>query len=336
VTAIVQSLNDRSELTYRDRLRMLAGKPTRSHGTGQTDADREHWSRHSIRTMMTNPRLLGYKTSKGKPVAGPDGAPIQIAEPVLTVQEFQRVQKALDARSAAPTRTQRTTPLLGVVKCGRCGRNASRFGNVRKGKSYQYYRCNSDSANSDRCRGTAHEDRVTGVVERAFLSQLADVRVQEREWAQGEDHTAELEHVRRLLSSLENEKRTSVDWDGDDEREYQTSKQHYRKRIKTLRALPQRKAGWVTRLTDRTYGREWESTDEDGRRHLMLNAGMTLMLMGSRHFALTIPTTTMRAGYPGWEPHLSPSDVAYIAGDSGAAVDVEFTDDEPAAPVAAG
>jgi hypothetical protein len=42
----------------------------------------------------------------------------------------------------------------------------------------------------------------------------------------------------------------------------------------------------------------------------------------------------MRAGYPGWEPHLSPADVAYIAGDSGATVDVEFTDDEPAVPVA--
>jgi DNA invertase Pin-like site-specific DNA recombinase len=333
VTAIVQSLNTRGELTYRDRLRMLDGRPTRAHGkNGRTDTDRERWSRHSIRTMMTNPRLLGYKTSKGKPVSGPDGAPIQIAEPVLSVQEFQRVQNALNARSAAPVRTQRTTPLLGVVKCGRCGRNASRVGNTHKGKQYQYYRCNSDSRDSDRCRGTAHENRVTGVVERAFLSQLADVPVQERQWVQGEDHTAELEHVRRLLTSLENEKRTSTDWDEDDEREYQTSKQHYRKRIKTLRALPQREAGWVTRLTNRTYGQEWASADEDGRRKLMLNAGMTLKIMDSRHFALTIPTTTMRAGYPGWEPHLSPADIANIAGDSGATVDVEFTDDEPAAP----
>jgi hypothetical protein len=286
--------------------------------------------------MMTHPRLLGYKTSKGKPVAGPDGAPIRIAEPILSLQEFQQVQNALSARSAAPVRTQRTTPLLGVVKCGRCGRNASRVGNSHKGKSYQYYRCNSDSANSDRCRGTAHEDRVTGVVERAFLSQLADVRVLEREWVQGEDHTAELEHVRRLLGSLENEKRTSLDWDEDDEREYQTSKQHYRTRIKTLRALPQRQAGWETRLTDRTYGQEWETADDDGRRKLMLNAGMTLKIIDSRHFALTIPTATMRAGYPGWEPHLSPTDIAAIAGDSGATIDIEFTDEESITPTEVG
>jgi site-specific DNA recombinase len=326
VTAIVQSLNARGELTYRDRLRALEG---RSRQTG--NGDREQWGRHTIRTMMTNQRLLGYKTNKGKPVAGPDGAPVQIAEPILTLQEFQRVQNALSARSANPARTRRTTPLLGVVKCGRCGRNASRVGNSYKGRRYQYYRCNSDSSDAERCRGSAHEDRVKGIVERAFLSQLADVRVQEREWIKGEDHTAELEHVRRLLTSLENEKRTSVDWDEDDEREYRISKQHYRKRIKTLRALPQRKAGWVTRMSDRTYGQEWESTDEDGRRKLMLNAGMMLKIMHGGHFVLTIPAATMRAGYPGWEPHLSPADVAYIAGDSGAMVDVEFTDDEPLA-----
>lgn len=92
-----------------------------------------------------------------------------------------------------------------------------------------------------------------------------------------------------------------------------------------LRALPQRKAGWVIRLTDRTYGQEWESADEGGRRKLMLNAGMTLKIMHSKHFGLTIPATTMRAGYPGWEPHLSPADVAYIAGDSGAMVHVAAT-----------
>jgi DNA invertase Pin-like site-specific DNA recombinase len=335
VTAIVQSFNERGELTYRDRLRTLAGKPTcgRRKGDGN-DEPRELWSRRTIRAMMTHPRLLGYKTHEGKPVAGPDGAPIQIAEPILTLQEFQRVQDALDARSSTRTRTMRTTPHLGVVKCGRCGRNASRVGNTAKGNKYQYYRCNSDSAQIDRCRNSAHEDRVAGVIERAFLSQLADVRVQHREWVKGEDHTAELEHVRRLLSSLENEKRASTDWDEDDEREYQTSKQHYRSRVKTLRALPQRTAGWVTELTDRTYGQEWESADDEGRRQLMLNAGMTLRIMGPRQFVLTLPAATMRAGYPGWEPHLSAADVAFIAGDSGATVDVEFTDDEPAAPAA--
>lgn len=39
-----------------------------------------------------------------------------------------------------------------------------------------------------------------------------------------------------------------------------------------------------------------------------------------------------RAGYPGWEPHLHPDDIAYITGDTGATVEVEFTDNEPAPP----
>jgi hypothetical protein len=49
----------------------------------------------------------------------------------------------------------------------------------------------------------------------------------------------------------------------------------------------------------------------------MLNSGMTLKIMNIGHFVLTIPAATMRAGYPGWEPHLSPADVAYVAGTVG-------------------
>jgi hypothetical protein len=58
---------------------------------------------------MTSPRLLGYKVHKGKPAVGPDGAPVRIAEPVLSLQEFQRVQNALDARSRDRSRTRGTT-----------------------------------------------------------------------------------------------------------------------------------------------------------------------------------------------------------------------------------
>jgi hypothetical protein len=284
--------------------------------------------------MMCSPRLLGYKVHNGKPAAGPDGAPIQIAAPVLTHQEFQRVQDALDARSLTRTRTQRTTPLLGVIKCGVCGGNASRITSRPKGRVYEYYRCNSEATHGQRCTQAAAAPLITGIVERAFLSQLRDVRVQEREWFKGEDHTAELEHVRRLRDSLENEKRNSTDWDEEDEDRYQASMRHYRGRIKTLRELPQRQAGWRIHVTDRTYGQEWEVAGEDGHRQLMCNAGMTLRILGRREFALSIPAQTMRVGYPGWEPHLSAEDIAYIAGDSGSTVEVEFTVDEPASPAA--
>ena len=123
MTAIVHKLNSRGELTYCDHVRVEQGKPTRSRGRGTyTGIDRELWSTQAITKIMSSPRLLGYKVHKGKPAAGPDGAPIHIAEPVLSHQEFQRVQNALNARSIGPSRTRGTTPLLGVVKCGSCGR----------------------------------------------------------------------------------------------------------------------------------------------------------------------------------------------------------------------
>jgi hypothetical protein len=338
VTGIARDLNERGELTSRDHLRVLQGKPTRSRDRNTyREVSRELWSAPAIMNMMKNPRLLGYKINKGKPAIGLDGAPVQIAAPVLTHAQFQRVQDALDARSAAPRRTRRTTPLLGVVKCGLCGTNASRIITTpnKKGREYVYYRCNQRTPGAGRCTLAAVTvDRVAGMVQRAFLSQLRDVRVQTREWVRGEDHTAELGHVRRLRDSLENEKRTSTDWDDEDDGRYQASMRYYRHRIKTLRELPQRAAGWHTRLTDRTYGQEWDAADEQGRRQLLLNAGITLRILGRHEFLLTIPAGTMRAGYPGWQPHLSIDDVTYIAGDSGSTVDVEFTEVQPASPAA--
>jgi DNA invertase Pin-like site-specific DNA recombinase len=67
VAGIAHKLNERGELTYRDHVRVEQGKPTRSRGRGtHRGIDRELWSVHAIRTIMTSPRLLGYKVHKGK------------------------------------------------------------------------------------------------------------------------------------------------------------------------------------------------------------------------------------------------------------------------------
>jgi site-specific DNA recombinase len=143
LTAIVHKLNESGELTYRDYLRTEQGKPTRSRGRGaHSKIDRELWSVQAIKTIMTSPRLLGYKVHKGKPAIGLDRAPVRIAEPILSLEEFQRVQNALNARSRDPGRTRSTTPLLSVIKCGVCGCNASRrIQTNRHGKRYAYYCC---------------------------------------------------------------------------------------------------------------------------------------------------------------------------------------------------
>jgi len=41
-----------------------------------------------------------------------------------------------------------------------------------------------------------------------------------------------------------------------------------------------------------------QDADAEGRRRLMLNAGMTLHITGRHAFSLSIPTATMRAGCP--------------------------------------
>src|SRR5262249_20979823 len=55
---IVHKLNERGELTYRDRVRVEQGKPTRSRRrVAYSGIDRELWSAQAIIKMMTSPRL---------------------------------------------------------------------------------------------------------------------------------------------------------------------------------------------------------------------------------------------------------------------------------------
>jgi hypothetical protein len=68
-----------------------------------------------------------------------------------------------------------------------------------------------------------------------------------------------------------------------------------------------------------------EAADQDGHRKLMLDAGMTLKIIDSRHYVLTIPTA-MRAGYPAGNTTCPQPTSAYLAGDSGATIDIEFTE----------
>lgn len=93
------------------------------------------WYPRTLKGILTSPSLLGWKTRSedvpGKAykkrvlVHDQDGRAVRVAEAVLDQEVFDRLQHAL-ARSASPV-TQRSatprTPLLGVIKCGRCGKN---------------------------------------------------------------------------------------------------------------------------------------------------------------------------------------------------------------------
>ncbi len=93
------------------------------------------WYPRTLKGILTSPTLLGWKTRSedvpGKKyrrrvlVHDASGAPVRVAEAVLDQDVFDTLQDAL-TRSASPVGKRSTTPrtpLLGVIKCGGCGKN---------------------------------------------------------------------------------------------------------------------------------------------------------------------------------------------------------------------
>ncbi|MHC5263598.1 recombinase family protein [Streptomyces sp. UC4497] len=111
------------------------GLPSPSDSYQRRKAERDFvWHPVTLKRILSSPTLLGFKTRNeavpGKkyrrrvPVVDQHGDRVRIADPLLTTAEWEDLQKALDAAStSSPKPESPRTPLLGVIKCGGCGKN---------------------------------------------------------------------------------------------------------------------------------------------------------------------------------------------------------------------
>lgn len=149
LTRIVRELNNNGTPTPSDHHRGTPGKTK--------------WTTTGLRIQLKRETLMGYAMRsdpmldvEGKPrykvdakgrrrkimgpvhvIYGPDGAPVQRAEPILSPGDFERLQEALAGRSGPPQRARVSSMLTGLVTCGVCGRKMYRHDGGR------YYKCDS-------------------------------------------------------------------------------------------------------------------------------------------------------------------------------------------------
>ncbi|QFR02490.1 recombinase family protein [Streptomyces phaeolivaceus] len=141
------------------------------------------WYPRTLKGILTSPTLLGWKTrSEDVPgrryktrvlVRDQAGDPVRVAEGVLEQETFDRLQSAL-ADSASPSSRRPATPrtpLLGVIKCGGCGKNLQLHTTRKRRKDGTYritekIRCLS-RAGSPACPGyvfVPDEDIITPIL----------------------------------------------------------------------------------------------------------------------------------------------------------------------------
>jgi site-specific DNA recombinase len=101
--------------------RFVAGESLRSLCT---DLDRRGirsvkgspWQTHSLRLVLSNPRVAGLRTHNGEVIGK------AVWEPILDDDTYRRVLATIDARRVSGRRAPWAYLLSGLLRCGKCGK----------------------------------------------------------------------------------------------------------------------------------------------------------------------------------------------------------------------
>jgi len=288
---LARELTDAGELTSRDMNRKRRLK------AGEKFVPRyPRWSSVTIKKALQNPAMMGYAVQSpivrdedgqivrdrrgekqyGDPVVVRDasGNPIMRGEPIVSPDEFAKIQQEIQNRSRKQQVHSRSDSLLlGVMHCGVCGRKAYR---QRHGK-YGYYTCSSYQAGKKCCDRSVMtsadwmDERFTDVV----LGLFGQAERAERQWDQGEEYEDEILNLERRIREQSNALNNFHAGDA----AFDTILNNIRKsqdRLNELRARGTRRAGWVWVPTGETLAQWWEKATTKQRNEWIKQADIQL------------------------------------------------------------
>ena len=239
------------------------------------------WHSGTLSRMLSSETMLGYKVAKGHTVRTAEGEPIILADPIIDVATFRKLQQALGERNKHRTRTRNTAPLTNIIFCGVCKGPAYRQVGFtpKNGKKYRdTYVCHGKWMQDVKaCPGVRiFEDELMTRVEEVFLEHIGPLDRPERQFIPGSDHTAELENVEHALDNLQAES----------DRGLVRDRERYLNRLSALlaqheklAALPSEPDRWEERPSGKTWGQWWEESTEGMRRELLLDVGFKVWLL---------------------------------------------------------
>ncbi|MGC9409108.1 recombinase family protein [Streptomyces sp. DZ1-3] len=150
--AIARKLNDAGVPVPRDRHAQLQDRPMggRRHGR---DFERFRWTSGTLSKVLRSPSLMGHRIHRGQTVRNDAGAPVLIGPPLLTEDEFGRLQTLLRARSSRNHDRKPTNALLtAVAHCSGC--EGRMYVAARKGHLHGDYACRA-TARGEVCSSPA-------------------------------------------------------------------------------------------------------------------------------------------------------------------------------------
>lgn len=261
-----------------------AGVPSPGHTSRQSTgkrSDSKRWYTHTLKSLISNPQLLGQVIEDGKPILRTDGLPLVTRPPILDMDTWHAVQDELKRRTNPGDKRREGTALLrGILYCGVCGTRMYTFtgakGSVR-------YRCLGPLKHRQRtgggggCYGPTVAAKTTeAYLTERFLQAFGGFQVVHMVERVGEDFRPQVRQAEEALSDLEKDRYERGLFKGEDgARRYAAQYAKLEERLASLKEK-QRNAtpGGVEAVpTGRTYAQMWEDTDTAGKRDLLLDAG---------------------------------------------------------------
>ncbi|GAB2497142.1 recombinase family protein [Promicromonospora xylanilytica] len=221
------------------------------------------WRPSVLHRMLAGRSLLGqmmtgHKGGEPTVVRDESGMPVQRAEPLITLDEWQRVRSALANKTPTRVDSKRQFSLLGVAYC-ECGNTLS----ASLSRNKKYTRCTSKANTGNACRAgkMIPVDELTGIVFETFQAVMSDFPMTERVLIPGINNDAEIDEVHASLKRLQEDRLAGM-YDGQ-EGMYREAFKRLSSTLTDLASQPATDDRWETRSLGVTYGDHWATLTTD-------------------------------------------------------------------------
>ncbi|MEW9555251.1 recombinase family protein [Nonomuraea sp. NPDC050783] len=236
------------------------------------------WRVGNLIKLLRSKTLLGhYMTDDGSVIRGSDGLPVQRAEPLISLSEWERLQATLDRNSNKRAGNRRGgSPLLQVAYCAVCARPLYR--NPSSHGDRFSYRCSAKAVSGLSCgNGSVRAEVLEARVEESILERIGHLERHVKVHVPGEDHSEELEQAQMAVGELSEQLGVMTSKAGRQAVMAQISALD--ERIAKLEAMPSRPAAIEWQPTGETFGEYWGRLDTEGRGQFLRSAEVRIEML---------------------------------------------------------